>query len=494
MKRPLISLYHFFKKKKLLFYSVTVGLFLLMAGLATRVHVLEDISHALPDGKQVENINKIFQHSHFADKLIIRINADSAVDPDMLTAYAAATDSLLHASLAPYVASVKCRIEDETALDIYNTTHENLPLYLNDDDYRKIDTLIRPENINTRLEADYKVLTSASGLVMKRIIADDPIGISTIALKKLNNLQINSDFDLYDGYIMTQDHHSVILFVTPSNPANETKKNALLVNGINDFFRQYEAQHKQLKAYCYGGTAVAVGNAVQLKQDTIITLSITIVSLLLFLWLFFRRKRIPFIMMLPVVFGALFAVVLIALLKGSISIIAIAAGSIVLGIAINYSLHFFGHYKHCGSIEETIADLVMPLTIGSFTTVGSFLSLVFVKSAILNDFGLFAGFSLMGAAIFTLVFLPHFLPEEKASHHEPGWLDRIITSEIRHQWVWVLAIVVLTVFFGYQIKNVVFMSDMMGLNYMTSDLRAAEKQIMSLQGDSSKTVYRQNTV
>ncbi len=495
MKKPLISLYHFFNRRKTLFYAVTFLLFAIMIALALRIRIVEDISHAMPDGKQVEQINKILQHSHFADKLVIRINArDSNATPEDLISYAAATDSILHARLGAYVSIVKSKVDDETAIDLYNSLYENLPFYLNDQDYKTIDTLITQESISTKLDNDYKILSSASGLVMKKMIADDPIGISTIALKKLNNLQINNDFDLYDGYIITKDHKSILLFVTPSNSPNETSKNSVLINGISDFFKEYESHNKGFKAYCFGGTAVAVGNAIQLKQDTILTLSITIISLLLFLWFFFRRKRIPFIMMLPVMFGALFAIVSIGLLKGSISIIALAAGSIVLGIAINYSLHFFGHYKHCGSIEETIADLVMPLTIGSFTTVGSFLSLMFVKSSILNDFGLFAGLSLMGAAIFTLIFLPHFLPDQSMhTHDEPSWLDNLITSDFKHHGILVVIILVLTVFFGYQVNNVVFMSDMMGLNYMNDDLKAAEKQIMALQGDSSKTVYIAST-
>ena len=495
MAKPLILLYRFFQARRTLFYVITAVLFGVMIAIASRIRIEEDISRAMPNGKQVEQINKIFAHSRFADKLIVRINVqDSAATPDDLIAYAEATDSLLSGSLQTYVASVKSKVSDETAIELYKSVQAHLPFYLSDRDYTTIDTLTDRGHIAQKLENNYKVLSSATGLVMKKMIADDPVGISTIALRKLNNLQLNSEFDLYDGYIVTKDHRSLLLFITPANAANETSKNAVLVNGINGFFKSYESSHRAVKAYCYGGTAVAVGNATQLKQDTILTLSITLVALLLFLWFFFRRKRIPFIMMLPVAFGALFAVVIIYVVKGHISNIALGGGSIVLGIAINYALHFFGHYKHNGSIEETISDLLMPLTIGSLTTVGSFFSLLLVKSPILNDFGLFAGLSLTGAAIFTLLFLPHFLPDENLqTHEEPTWLDKLITSEFKYQKTLVLVILVLTVFFGYQIKNVGFMSDMMSLSYMDADLKAAEQQINALQGDSSKTVYIAST-
>ncbi len=495
MTKILIGLYYFFERRRLFFYSLTAVLFGAMIALAMRIHIEEDISRALPNGKQVEQINKIFKHSRFADKLVVRINlTDNTATPEDLTAYAATLDSALRAKYGAYISDIRGKVEDDAALTLYTDVHDHLPLYLTDEDYRHIDSMLTGEQVKKKLEQDYKVLTSATGLVMKRLIADDPIGINTMALRKLNNLQLNSDFDLYDGYILTKDHKSALLFIAPSNPANETAKNSVLVNGIDSVMQRYEADHKTVKAYCYGGTAVAVGNAKQMKKDTIVTLTITLVGLLLFLWFFFRRKRVPFIMMLPVAFGALFAIVIISLTRGRISNIALAAGSIVLGIAINYSLHFFGHYKHSGSIEETISDLVLPMTLGSFTTVGSFFSLMFVKSPILNDFGLFAGLSLTGAAFFTLVFLPHFLPKEKAeAEHERNWLDRLITSEFKHQHILVAVIVVLTIFFATQVHKVSFMSDMTALSYQTEALKAAEQQINALQGDSIKTVYLAST-
>jgi len=78
------------------------------------------------------------------------------------------------------------------------------------------------------------------------------------------------------------------------------------------------------------------------------------------------------VILMPVLFGALFSLAMIWFLKGSISVIAMGTGSVVLGIAVNYSLHVFNHYRHTKSIEQVIKDLAMPLTVGSFTTIGGF--------------------------------------------------------------------------------------------------------------------------
>ena len=69
------------------------------------------------------------------------------------------------------------------------------------------------------------------------------------------------------------------------------------------------------------------------------------------------------------------------------------------------------------------------MTVGSFTTIGGFLCLQFVESEMLKDLGLFAAFSLIGASLCSLIFLPHFIAskKEKATHagDEFSWIDRI---------------------------------------------------------------------
>src|SRR5260221_8247515 len=136
----------------------------------------------------------------------------------------------------------------------------------------------------------------------------------------------------------------------------------------------------------------------------------TALFLILFISWYFRKKQAPFLILLPVILGALFSLSIIYWIKGTISVIALAGGSIVLGIAINYSLHIYNHYRHRRDMHAVLEDLAFPLTIGGLTTIGGFLCLQFVQSEILKDLGLFAAFSLIGASLSSLIFLPHLIP------------------------------------------------------------------------------------
>ncbi len=184
---------------------------------------------------------------------------------------------------------------------------------------------------------------------------------------------------------------------------------------------------------------------------------------------------------------------MVYLAQGSISVIAMGAGCVVLGVAVNYSLHVFNHYRHLPDIRKVLGDLAMPMTVGSFTTVGGFFCLQFVKSPMLQDMGLFAGFSLVGASLFSLIILPHFIVLGKAPAKDAPVRHNIIDRlsnwrPERNKWL-VYGILALTVVFFFTAQNVRFESDMMRMNYMPEKLRDAEAKLNRLNDYTAQTVY-----
>ena len=217
VRKFLLDTYDYFGVHKKIFYVLTIFLFVLLGFGAAHIKIEEDISRMMPNGEQTAKINKILSQSRLSEKIIIKIAGNEKAQPEDLIAQADSLESQLTAQYQPYIAAIKSRIDDQTAFDIYNTVHANLPLYLEEQDYKTIDTLIATEHIDSAIAKDYRALTSPAGMVMKKIIADDPVGISFIALKKLQGLQIDDNYELYDGHIITKDHRNVVMFVTPVN-------------------------------------------------------------------------------------------------------------------------------------------------------------------------------------------------------------------------------------------------------------------------------------
>ena len=499
METALISIYNFFEKRQAVFFSIFAASFLLLGYFALQVKFEEDISKILPKDKKIEKLNQVFQNSKFIDKLVITVSLKDTMaeaQPDSLVAYA---DSLEHAvkeKLTPFVNKINAKVDDGLAMELYGTISDHLPIYLEDKDYRSIDSLVMPEKLKETLEQDFRTLTSPAGIALKQMISNDPVGITFLGLKKLQQLQYDENFELYDNYVVTKDQKHLMLFITPAYPPNNTGKNAVLLEKLDSIINTLsDNSFKKITASYFGATAVSVGNALQLRKDTMLTQGITVLFIIVFLGIYFRKKRAPFIILVPVLFGALFALAAIYFIKGQISVIALGTGSVVLGIAVNYSLHVFNHYRHTRNIHEVIRDLAMPMTVGSFTTIGGFLCLEFVESEMLKDLGLFAAFSLIGASLCSLIFLPHFIASKKEqSTHQPkiqqlSWIDRMASLRPEYNKYLVIVILLLTIVFGYWSTEVSFESDLQKMNFMSPKLKASEKKLNEINQYALQSVY-----
>ena len=495
MVKLFVNIYNYFKKHRAAFYILFIAGFLTVGFFATKVKFEEDISKVLPKDKKIEKLNEVFQNSKFLDKLVVMVSMKDTVaqQPDSLVEYADSFANEAQLRLEPYISKVNARVDDGLVMDLFNTITDRLPIYLSEKDYKAIDTLIEPGKVKETLAQNLRTLTSPAGVALKNIISSDPVGISFIGLKKLQQLQYDENFELYDSYVMTKDHKTLMLFITPKYGPNNTGKNALFLKGLDSIINKNGLTYKNIDASYFGATAVSVGNAVQLRKDSLLTQGSILVFLIVFLGFYFRRKRAPIVILVPVLFGALFSLAAIYFIKGSISVIALGTGSVVLGIAVNYSLHVYNHYRHTRNIEDVIKDLTMPLTVGSFTTIGGFLCLQFVESEMLKDLGLFAAFSLIGASLASLIFLPHFIESKKDNspytEKQFSWIDKIASLRPEYNKFIIAGIFLLTFVFAYTAQNVSFESDMLNMNFMSNDLKQSEKKLNKINEYALKSVY-----
>lgn len=491
-----ISIYNFFTKHKWLLWAFMLGCFAIAGGLASMIRLEEDITRILPQDKKIDRLQQFLQSAKFADKLVVMLSRKdtTTAEPDSLVATAQQfTEGLAQPHLQQNIKTVQAQTDDAVMMNLLQAVQDHLPVFLEEKDYASIDSLIMPERVKQTMESNYNTLISPTGLVLKQMIQADPVGISWLGIKKLQQLQVDEQFELYDGYVMSKDHRNLLMFITPQYPPNETGKNKRFLNDLDSWIDTVQSLHSGSEISYFGATAVSVGNAEQLRQDTYFTQGITVLLLIVLIALFFRKKRAPLLVMLPVVFGALFSLAIVYLIKGEISVIALGAGCVVLGIAVNYSLHVFNHYRHLPDIRRVIKDLATPMTIGSFTTVGGFLCLQFVKSPMLRDVGLFAAFSLVGAALFSLIILPHLIVLGQrpiaVTHRANSWLDKLSNWRPERNKYLVIGILLLTVVFFFTAKNVTFESDMMRMNFMTERLQKAEQKLNNINAYTAQSVY-----
>ena len=500
MEALVLHIYNFFSKNKAIFWSVLLLAFLPILFLTSQLKLDEDITKILPGNKDSKQYNQSLKDSKIMDKLVIRIALkDSAtVQPDRLSSYAATFVDELESrkDLQPLIREVRHRLPEDMMLKAYSIFYNNLPFFLEQQDYLKIDSAVTEAGVARNLEKDYHILVSPMSMVIKEQIKKDPLHFTALVLSKLQTLQISNKYKLYDSYIVSNDHKSLLLFISPANPASESVKNGKLIDGIDAIAHKLSLNgYSDVDLEYFGAAAMAVVNARQIQKDILITVSIALISICLLLWIYFRKASLPLIILLPIAFGMAFALTIIYLYKQHISAIALGAGGVIIGIAVNYSLHVFTHYKHTRSIAVVIKDLSLPLFIGSTSTIGAFFSLLFVNSEILFDFGLFSGLSLIGTILFTLLFLPQFLIyyNFKESHDSNTWMSNVIAkadwlARPYYKYMFLL-IVAISVLFFFTYRNVQFENDLNALSYMTPQLKKAEQDLNVENNKSKRSIY-----
>jgi 1-acyl-sn-glycerol-3-phosphate acyltransferase len=114
-----------------------------------------------------------------------------------------------------------------------------------------------------------------------------------------------------------------------------------------------------------------------------------------------------------------------------------------------------------------------------------------VKSEVLMDLGLFAGLSVFGAALFSLIILPHLLklknkPSEKKAN---TFVDKIAAYPFESNRFLIALILFVTVAMLFFYKKAAFETDMNAMNFLSKKMKEAERNLDAINDISLNTIY-----
>ncbi len=472
-----IFIYEFLSKRIWLLVLVAIAFIATVFYSAENLKTDEDFSTLFPKEKNFEKFNLILKNSSFSDKIVVFFTANDTANPEKTKLLIKRADTFVDSvekRFGAQIKDIKYKISDKDILMLYDFFYENLPLFLDKQDYDEIEKRLSPESIKTTLQKDLNTLVSPAGIAMKRFILKDPLGLTPLALNKISRFQAGNDFAIVDNRIFSKDKNVLFVFITVSN-SSDTRKTGELITGISNLTD--DGNDNTISVNYYGAPVVAAANAERIKKDIMLTVSLTLLFIFLFLSLYFRSFILPFLLFIPVLAGAGISLVAVYLFKGEISAISMGVGSVLLGIGIDYSLHFFTHSRKTKSVSELLKDISVPIMMSSLTTASAFLCLFVVKSDVFRDLGFFASVSVISIAFATLIILPLIfgflkkLKHDKAGISFPG---KIASVEFERKKYLIYIILILTVVFYFTGKRISFNENLMDMNYMPEKLVEAE--------------------
>ncbi len=490
MHRFFIQLYYLISKNRVFSLAVALGILIVCGFFASKINFEEDINQIIPKNEKSDLTAKVLKQLNFSDKIIVIIEKKSKDENFQLSE----TADVFLKKIEPiqkYISSIQGKVNDNEISETFDFVNQNLPLFLDENDYTEIERKLNKDSIAKQIESNYTSLVSPTSLVTKEFIKKDPLGITFLGIKKLNALNISKDFKLEDNYIVTKDGKTLLLFIDPKNKSNDTKNNEVFVKSLNEIKEDINKNFKDKTEISYfGSPIIAVANAQQIKKDIQNTVIISMTVLLILLIYYFRNIFTPFIVFLPTVFAVFISLMILYFIKDKISAISLSVGAILIGITIDYALHILTHYKHNNNIEELYKEITQPIILSSATTAVSFLCLVFVRSEALKDLGLFAAITVFLSAITALVIVPQlYHPKEKLEKTSTNFIDKIgnYPYENNKPLIIVCSLMIVACLFGF--RHVGFNEDIGDLNYIPKDLKTNEAKLEKLSDITSKSIY-----
>ena len=482
MHKFFLALYRFFARRRWLLYTLMALLFGVFGYFAVQVRYEEDVTKLVP-GSDNAKTRLVGSNIKVKDKVIFQITSapGDTLDPWTLAEYADTLKEMLIAgdSVSHHIVNILCRIDDDLPVNALYFLLDHVPSYVDTSCYAAMDSLLTPEVLAETMAHNYQLVMEDETGSKTEMVASDPAGLRTAVLGSLGGGigAATGSYRMISSHLFCPDSSAVLLFLAPDFNYQESDKAAVLVNGIERSVKAFQAAHPDAEVLYHGTPVMSWSNASQMKKDIYLTVGISLLLVLIFIFVCFRDWKVIPYQLVPVVFGVLAALACIYWIKGGMSLMALGIGSVVLGVALSYCLHLITHFKYTGDPERVLREESTPVVLGCLTTIGAFLGLMATSSDLLRDFGLFATFGLVASTLFALVFLPHFFVPGDTRKNEKAFavIDRInsVRLDRNRPLLWTVTLVAaVCVAFSWKVG---FDPDLKNLNYIApSAVRSAD--------------------
>lgn len=516
MTHFILQIYDHLSRHRLLTILLLVLLLGLCILLSLRIRYQENVVAFLPHNEKNDKYIDVYNSMSGQGRITIIFRCENEDENHRIYSILDAVDEFednwnMANAEAPVPIALQCHVDQSQVLDAIKYVRNNIACFLTPEDYRRIDSLLLDSHyVETTLTNVKQMLSFPMGDIAEDAIIHDPLNLFSPVMQRFSSLNAFTQFDVNEDVIFDYDGNGYAFIDSPWG-GSDTRNNEYLAKKIDSVITKTMDSNPEVMVTAVGPPLIAVANATQIKHDSVLAILLSSFLIVAILFFTIRRKRNILLLGLSVVVGWFFAIALIALFKPTISLIVIGIGSVLVGIAVNYPIHYLDHLGEYPNRREALKEMVEPLVTGNITTVSAFACLVLVKADAMRDLGLFGSLMLIGTILFVLFFLPqlakvgtHKRKKTYIQDEEPIKNNACIRKIAN--WLF-FPVLTITIILGLFSKQTQFDSDLHNINYMTTqqaeDLallsRAMEDSVSVIEyivteGASLDSVLEQNSV
>ena len=372
--------------------------------LGLRLRIESDIGRMLPRGGDLARIAEVLQQ--LTARTVVDIGSETGAVPlDELCAFA--VDFAERLARAGVVAVADARVQ-AGALDLVPMLRQHAPVLFDAAALDQAIALLDPATVDVRIGVLRRRLLEPDGAMLRQRAADDPLGITDLALRPLQSLYAGfRDVRLHDGCLVSGDGRHVLVLVTPGFPATDLERGRALAAAVVASAAAVAPAQPEVTVRWLGSHRSTLDNAELIIADVwLVSLAGLIASTAIAV--LFLGLRFALLSLVPAACGAVVALAALTLLRGEVSGAALGFGSVLCGLCLDFTVHVLFTAPGADRGPRRVSYGVVFLAAGS--TAAAQLVLLGASLPGLCDVGLFGAVATASAAVFAVWLLPALLP------------------------------------------------------------------------------------
>lgn len=398
--------------------------------------VSTDITHFLSSAEERElaSIALRLADSERTRTLILGVAA-----PSEAIAVAAAAGWSRELSVHPEVAAVRAGPDPSAADAVFDLYFPRRLLFLSPRPESELPARLSRAGLDDAAQRLRAELALPQGPLIERIATADPLLAFPAQLRRLEAAR-GSMRVVQDGFV-AGDPPRAILFLTTRHSAFDSAHQAPLLDFVATSFAALNLRHGGvLRLEQSGVHPFAVASERAAKRDASRISALSMAALVAaFLWIH-RSFRVLFVTLIPLAAGLVTATAATIALFGTLHALTVAFGATLIGVCIDYPIHFVSHYalRRDGALPRVVLRRTAPaLALAMLTTIAGFLGIAGSDLPGLREVGVFAALGVVAALAATVLIVPELVPRDLAptrtEQRVAKWLARIAEPSPRRR-------------------------------------------------------------
>ncbi len=252
--------------------------------------------------------------------------------------------------------------------------------------------------------------------LVKKVAPGDPLLVLPGLLRGLEALGAGG-MRLQDGRFVSADGTRAIVLLTTRHSALDADTQLPLLNQIATLMAEQRGRTPGLTLQHAAIARFAAQARAAIEADVARISTISAVAVTALFALLFRSLRMLLLAQLPIVFALLAGAAATQAVFGRVHGLTLAFGSTLIGVCIDYPIHYLNHHTLAPHPQGPRAGLQMLWTglwLGAATTVAGFVGLGWSSYPGIREVAVFASVGILAALYTTRWFLPPLVPQRPA--------------------------------------------------------------------------------